>query len=165
MRWQLCTQHAPRWTAKLHPRIEIAHKHHSSERKQAAAQQTDRACGPRLGCAQPSNCRCCHTCEPGGSCAHSTRPAEQLSCTHASKLRIGTVAPLKNKPRQSTQLVRAARVSVVLDSAIASATAAALWRHSCDQSMRPAEQRSRMRKITRTVSARHCSRASLGSRQ
>jgi hypothetical protein len=35
-----------------HPRIAITFKHHILARKQAAAQQTDRACGKSPDCAQ-----------------------------------------------------------------------------------------------------------------
>ena len=49
------------------------------------------------------------------------RPAEQRRCTHASSSCTNTARPHENKPRQSKQLVHAANVSVVLNSAIASA--------------------------------------------
>ena len=49
------------------------------------------------------------------------RPAEQRRCTHASSSCTNTAGPHENKPRQSKQLVHAANVSVVLNSAIASA--------------------------------------------
>ena len=62
-----------------------------------------------------------HTCESGGSCAHSTRPAEQRRCTHASPSRINSTRPRKNKPQRSKRIIRAAIASVVLNSAIASA--------------------------------------------
>ena len=48
------------------------------------------------------------------------RSAEQRRCTHGSLSCTITAWPHENKPRQSKQLVRAANVSVVLNSAIAS---------------------------------------------
>ena len=56
-----------------------------------------------------------------GSCAQSTRPAEQRRCTRASQSRIGTAASHENKTRRSKRITRAAQASVVLNSAIASA--------------------------------------------
>ena len=49
------------------------------------------------------------------------RPAEQRRCTHASPSCTNTAGPHENKPRQSKQLMHAAKASVVLNSAIASA--------------------------------------------
>ena len=49
-----------------------------------------------------------------GSCAHSTRPAEQRRCTRASQSRIGTAASHENKTRRSKRITRAAQASVVL---------------------------------------------------
>ena len=49
------------------------------------------------------------------------RPAEQRSCTRASSSCINTAGPHGNKPRQSKQLMHAAKASVALNSAIASA--------------------------------------------
>ena len=52
------------------------------------------------------------------------QPAGQLRCTHAPLSCTNTAEPHENKPRQSKQLMHAAKVSVVLNSAIASAVAA-----------------------------------------
>jgi hypothetical protein len=49
------------------------------------------------------------------------RPAEQRRCTHAASSCTNTTGLHENKPRQSKQLARAAKASVVLNSAIASA--------------------------------------------
>ena len=49
------------------------------------------------------------------------RPAEQRSCTHASSSCSNTAGPHGNKPWQSKQLMHAAKASVALNSAIASA--------------------------------------------
>ena len=64
---------------------------------------------------------------PAAGCAHSTQPAGQRRCTHASLSCANTAGPHESKPRQSKQLARVAIVSVVLDPVIASAAAAALW--------------------------------------
>jgi hypothetical protein len=93
--------------------------------KQAAAQQTDRVCGNTLGRAQLGNCQRRHICESSSSCAQNTRPAAQPSCIHASQSSISTVAQHKNRPRQSKQLMHAAILPVVLNSAIASAVTSA----------------------------------------
>ena len=48
---QLCTQHAARWAAPLHPRIGIVFKRRRVARKQAAAKQTANTRGKSFGCA------------------------------------------------------------------------------------------------------------------
>ena len=62
-----------------------------------------------------------HSGESSSSCAHSMQPAGQRRCTHASLSCTRTAGPHENKPRQSKQLMHAAKASVVLNSAIASA--------------------------------------------
>ena len=49
------------------------------------------------------------------------QPAGQRRCTHASLSCANTAGPHESKPRQSKQLMHAAKASVVLNSAIASA--------------------------------------------
>ena len=131
-----------RFAAKLHPRNGIAYMHHSNARKQAAAQQTDRACVSGV-LNSAINCLRRHTPVNLVPAVHTARaPLSQQSCTHASEMRTCTIATHENKPRHSKRIARAAQASIVLNSANC------LRRHicesgaSCARSMRPAEQQS-----------------------
>ena len=121
IRRQLRIHHTPRRAALLHPRIVIVYKHRRVARKQAAAEQTAHVCGKSLGRASFGDCQRRHTCESSGSCVCIIRPTEQRRCAHASLLCINTAVMHENKPRQSKQLMHAAKASVALHSAIASA--------------------------------------------
>jgi len=118
---QLCTHHTPHRAALLHPLIAFAYKHRRVAQKQAAAEQTAHARGKSSCHAQFGNCQRRHTCKPSGSCAHSMQLTGQRRCTHASFSCTNAVGPHENKPRQSKQLMHAARASVGLNSAVASA--------------------------------------------
>jgi hypothetical protein len=48
---QLCIEQVPHQASSLYTRVAIAYAHRSHARKQAAAEQTARACGNSLGCA------------------------------------------------------------------------------------------------------------------
>ena len=91
------------------------------ENKPRQSKETARARGKCLGRASFGNCQRRHNCESSSSCAHIMRPAGQRRCNHASLSCTNTARPHENKPRQSKLLVHAANVSVVLNSAIASA--------------------------------------------
>ena len=58
-------------------------------------------------------------CESDGSCAYSTRPNEQRCHTRASRSRTNAEWPREREARQTEQLMRAPKTSVVLNSALA----------------------------------------------
>ena len=86
-KWQLCTQHAARWAAPLHPRIAIAHRHRMATRKQAAAQQTDHASGKGLGCAFNS------------AIVSAATPANPVAAVHTARAPLSSAAAPAHRDR------------------------------------------------------------------
>jgi hypothetical protein len=134
-----------RFAAKLHPRIGIAYMHHSHARKQAVAQQTDRACVSGV-LKSAINCQRRHTpVNPVAAVYELYAARAPLNSKAAPTHRKCTcaIATHENKPRHSKRIARAAKGlgCAQLGNQLPAPPHLRIWWQLCTQHA-PAEQQS-----------------------
>jgi hypothetical protein len=90
IRRHLCTAHAPRRAAMLHPRTTIAQTHRRVTRKRAAADRTAHACGKSLDCAYPA-IGIAVTCANPVAAVHTARALTSSDVAPTHRFRVHTL--------------------------------------------------------------------------